>query len=41
MPPYKTAFVFYDEDHRPDLVPAWAIQLTLRPGEFESMSVYH
>lgn len=40
MPPYKTAFCFYDEDHRPELVPAWAIQLTLHPGEFESMSVY-
>ena len=40
MPPYKCAFVFYDEDHRPELVPPWAIQLTLRPGEFESMSVY-
>jgi hypothetical protein len=40
MPPYKTAFVFYDEDHRPELVPPWAIQLTLRPGEFCSMSVY-
>jgi predicted metal-dependent peptidase len=40
MPPYKCAFVFYDEDHRPELVPPWAIQLTLRPGEFESMTVY-
>ena len=40
MPPYKTTFVFYDEDHRPELVPAWAMQVTLHPGEFESMSVY-
>ncbi|WP_235814998.1 vWA domain-containing protein, partial [Olsenella massiliensis] len=40
MPPYKTTFVFYDEDHRPELVPAWALQITLHPGEFESMSVY-
>ena len=40
MPPYKCAFVFYDEDHRPELVPPWAIQLVLHPGEFESMSVY-
>jgi predicted metal-dependent peptidase len=40
MPPYKTTFVFYDEDHRPELVPPWAIQITLHPGEFESMSVY-
>ena len=41
MPPYKTAFCFYDEDHRPELVPAWAVQLTLNPGQFESMSVYN
>lgn len=40
IPPYKTAFVFYDEDHRSELVPAWALQITLRPGECESMSVY-
>ena len=40
MPPYKTTFVFYDEDPRPELVPAWAMQITLHPGEFESMSVY-
>jgi predicted metal-dependent peptidase len=40
MPPYKCAFVFYDEDHRPDLVPPWAIQVTLHPGAFESLSVY-
>ena len=39
-PPYKCAFCFYDEDHRPELVPSWAIQLTLHPGQFESMSVY-
>ena len=40
MPPYKCAFVFYDEDHRPELVPPWAIQLVLHPGEYESLSVY-
>ncbi|MBR3235953.1 MAG: hypothetical protein IKG11_10095 [Atopobiaceae bacterium] len=40
MPPYKCAFVFYDEDHRPELVPPWAIQLVLHPGEFKSMSAY-
>lgn len=40
IPPYKTAFCFYDEDHRPELVPPWAIQLTLNPGQFESMSIY-
>lgn len=39
-PPFPCAFVFYDEDHRPDLVPAWGEQLVLHPGEFESMSVY-
>lgn len=39
MPPYKCAFVFYDRDHRPELVPAWAIQLVLRPGELEGMGV--
>lgn len=40
MPPYKVAFVFYDEDHRPDLVPAWAEQLTINAGQFSSLSVY-
>lgn len=40
MPPYRCAFVFYDEDHRPELVPPWAIQLVLHPGEYESLSVY-
>lgn len=40
IPPYKTTFVFYDEDHRPELVPTWAMQVTLHPGQFESMSVY-
>lgn len=40
MPPYKCAFVFYDEDHRPELVPPWAIQVVLHPGSFESLSVY-
>lgn len=39
-PPFKCAFVFYDEDHRPEIVPAWAEQLVLHPGEFESLSVY-
>lgn len=40
MPPYRCAFVFYDEDHRPELVPPWAIQVVLHPGQFESLSVY-
>ncbi len=40
MPPYQCAFVFYDEDHRPELVPPWALQVVLHPGEFESLSVY-
>ncbi len=38
MPPYKTTPVFYDEDYRPELVPPWAIRITLHLGEFESMS---
>ncbi|MDD6785315.1 MAG: VWA-like domain-containing protein [Eggerthellales bacterium] len=29
MPEYKTAFVFYDEDYRPELVPTWAVQIVL------------
>ena len=40
MPPYKTAFCFYDEDNRPELVPPWAIQLVLHPGQLDSKSVY-
>lgn len=40
IPPYLCAFVFFDQDHRDDLVPAWAIQLTLNPERLEAMSVY-
>lgn len=40
MPPFKCAFVFYDEDHRPEIVPSWAQQLVFHPGQFETMSVY-
>ncbi len=40
MPPYKTAFCFYDEDFRPELCPPWAIQLVLHPGQLDSKSVY-
>ena len=29
MPPYKTAFVFMQEDYQDADVPAWAIKLTL------------
>ena len=29
VPRYRTAFVFYDENHRPEDVPPWAIQTTL------------
>lgn len=29
MPDYKTAFVFYDEDYRPECVPPWAAQIVL------------
>ena len=36
MPPYKTAFVFLEEDYRDADVPAWAIRLVLREDELES-----
>lgn len=36
MPPYKTAFVFLEEDYRDVGVPAWAIRLVLREDELES-----
>ena len=36
MPPYKTAFVFLEEDYRDVDVPAWAIRLVLREDELES-----
>ena len=36
MPPYKTAFVFLEEDYRAADVPAWAIRLVLREDELES-----
>lgn len=39
-PPFICAFVFYDEDHRLEIVPPWAEQLVLHPGEFQTMSVY-
>ncbi len=29
MPSYKTAFVFYDENYRPENVPPWALQMVL------------
>ena len=29
MPSYKVAFVFYDEDYRPEIVPTWAAQIVL------------
>ncbi len=29
MPRYRSAFVFYDEDYRPETVPAWAAQVVL------------
>ena len=29
MPRYKSAFVFYDEDYRPEEVPPWAVQIVL------------
>ena len=30
-PEYKVAFAFYDEDHRSDDVPPWAVQVVLEP----------
>lgn len=33
MPGYKTAFVFYDQNYRPEAVPPWAIQYVLDPEE--------
>lgn len=36
MPPYKTAFVFLEEDYRDADVPAWALRLVLREDELES-----
>ena len=35
MPPYKTAFVFLEEDYRDADVPPWAIKLILREEELE------
>lgn len=32
-PPYRCAFVFYDEDNRGEQVPPWAVQLVLHPGD--------
>lgn len=29
MPSYRSAFVFYDEDYRPEDVPPWAVQVVL------------
>jgi len=38
MPPYKCAFIFYDESYRKETVPPWAIQLVLAPEELERES---
>lgn len=35
MPRYKVAFVFYDEDYRPEIVPPWVIKMVLSPGELD------
>lgn len=37
-PPYKVAFAFFDDDHRADEVPPWAVQVVLgypQAGRFE------
>ena len=39
MPPYKTAFVFLEEDYRDADVPAWAIRLVLREDEIENAGI--
>ena len=39
MPPYKTAFVFLEEDYRDADVPAWAIRLVLREDEIEGAGI--
>ena len=36
MPAYRTAFVFYDDDFRPDTVPPWAIQVVLDKNAIEA-----
>lgn len=37
MPDYRTAFVFYDEDYRPDIVPSWAAQVVLDGDAIDAM----
>ena len=37
MPEYKTAFVFYDEDYRPECVPPWAAQIVLDESAVDGM----
>lgn len=37
MPPFKTAFVFYDDSYRREEVPPWAIQVVLGPEEVEGL----
>lgn len=39
VPRYKVAFVFYDDDYRPQCVPSWAIQVVLKPSELGNGSV--
>ncbi len=35
VPRYPVAFVFYDEDYRPEMVPPWVIKVVLSPGELD------
>ena len=35
MPEYRSAFVFYDEDYRPESVPSWAMQVVLDSDALE------
>ena len=37
MPSYRTAFVFYDEDYRPENVPSWAAQVVLDADAIDNL----
>ena len=37
MPRYRTAFVYYDNNYRPETVPPWAIQAVLNDNAIEEL----
>ena len=41
MPDYRVAFVFYDEDYRPESVPSWAAQVVLDGDALEEERKRH